>query len=755
MDILIIFRLLFRKIWWLVIIPAVIIVLAVVLTINMPLKYQSTAQLATGFTQEGQIQVTDERMNLRDAGVKFSNLVETMTSELILTLCTYKLALHDWKESDVPFKTLDPDDEAAALLTPQSKEKFIKIIEEKYEKMELLSSYSAEDQMLIEVLAGYGYLSWQLIENLSVFRVRDTDYVKVQYLSSNPIMSAFVVNNLSKEYIRYENSLNKNFSGQSVDFFRKQFAAKEQALQQATKAYNDFKTATGVLSYEGQSDARITQVSEYELMKENAESEISRLRLSIADVNRRLSQLNSGDNRAEINGKIVEIRNKIDQLNEQYRQSGSTDTELANSIKDLKFQLQVQMTQLADQEALEGAGSGYTKEQLEQQRDEYQLALQVERNKVAQINSKLRQLGSNMSGFASNEARMERLRSELENAKDEYNEAQSRYNTELSKAMVSETSVKLIIAGQPNGNPESSKRWIIVLMAGVASFFICAFVIVIMEFMDARLKTPVQFKKLVNMNLIGTIPFIPIKDPELPLLFKNNKVEKPERETFKHFLRKLRYEMERKDDSVYLISSNKQGEGKTFIILSLAFSLSLIKKKILIIDTNFRNNALTRILLPDQADRKRIKAGQFLLNSPDFNREEGKDAKYQKSENKADTDEEFVSGIVSPTAHRQIHIIGNTGEQASPSEIFAGRDFQNMIKQLKLNYDYIFLEGPSLNEFSDTRELIEYSDKVVTVFSADSVIKQIDRESLEFLNGIKDKLSGGVLNKLDIKDLKQ
>ncbi|WP_305038971.1 exopolysaccharide transport family protein [Fulvivirga maritima] len=722
----------------------------------MPLKYQSTAQLATGFTQEGQIQVTDERMNLRDAGVKFSNLVETMTSELILTLCTYQLALHDWQEAeDAPFVTLDPDEEAAALLTPTSKKKFIKIIEEKYEKMELLSSYSAEDQMLIEVLAGYGYLSWQLVENLSVFRVRDTDYVKVQYLSPNPIMSAFVVNNLSKEYIRYENSLNKNFSGQSVDFFRKQFAAKEEALQQATKAYNDFKTATGVLSYEGQSDARITQVSEYELMKENAESEISRLQLSIADVNRRINQLGSGNRRAEINAKIVEIRNKIDQLSEQYRQSGSTDTDLANSIKDLKYQLQVQMTKLADQEALEGAGSGYTKEELEQQRDEYQLSLQVERNKLAQINSKLRQLGSNMSGFASNEARMERLRSELENAKEEYNEAQSRYNTELSKAMVSETSVKLIIAGQPNGTPESSKRWIIVLMAGVASFFICAFVIIIMEFMDARLKTPVQFKKLVNMNLIGTIPSIPIKVAELPMLFKNNKIEKPERETFKHFLRKLRYEMERQDDSVYLISSNKQGEGKTFIILSLAYSLSLIKKKILIIDTNFRNNALTRILLPDKADRKRIKMGQFLLNSPNLSEEEGKDAKYQKSESKVDTDEEFASSIVSPTSHKQIHIIGNTGEQASPSEIFAGRDFQNMIKQLKLNYDYIFLEGPSLNEFSDTRELIEYSDKVVTIFSADSVIKQIDRESLEFLSGIKEKLGGAVLNKLDIKDLKQ
>ena len=118
------------------------------------------------------------------------------------------------------------------------------------------------------------------------------------------------------------------------------------------------------------------------------------------------------------------------------------------------------------------------------------------------------------------------------------------------------------------------------------------------------------------------------------------------------------------------------------------------------------------------------------------------------------SEEDFVASIISATNHKGINIIGNSQGDSSPSEIFAGRDFGKMMDELSSNYDYIFLEGSSLNNYSDTKELVEYVDKVIPVFSATSVIKQLDRESISYLKSLNGKLMGAVLNGIEMKELK-
>jgi len=65
------------------------------------------------------------------------------------------------------------------------------------------------------------------------------------------------------------------------------------------------------------------------------------------------------------------------------------------------------------------------------------------------------------------------------------------------------------------------------------------------------------------------------------------------------------------------------------------------------------------------------------------------------------------------------------------------------------DFDYIFLEGPPLNDFSDSKELIQYVDGVIAVFSATHIIKQIDKESIQFLKDLNGKFCGSILNKVD------
>jgi len=164
----------------------------------------------------------------------------------------------------------------------------------------------------------------------------------------------------------------------------------------------------------------------------------------------------------------------------------------------------------------------------------------------------------------------------------------------------------------------------------------------------------------------------------------------------------------------------------------------------LIIDTNFKHNSLTQELLAVNAEYKKLESGFYvkgLIGTGSGEREEI-------------PEEDFVASIIFPTNHKGINVIGNSGGDQSPSEIFAGRDFTRMMDALKERYDYIFLEGAALNSYSDTKELVEYVDKLLPVFNSSSTMKRQDYESLKYLKSLNGKLMGSILNGIQLRELK-
>jgi succinoglycan biosynthesis transport protein ExoP len=739
MDLVVLLRILLRKWLILILIPVAAAITAFFLTSGTPDMYKSTAQLTTGFTTNDQISVTNEANNIRDAGVKFNNLIETMNSELVMSLLSYRLTIHDLKEP-VPFRRLDQNHR----LTEEDRKKFLEILENKLSKMELLSSYNEEERKLIDLIGSLGYSNWQLSPNFFISRVKDTDYLKVQFVSEDPMLSSFSVNTLSEEYIRYDGSLKSSRSGQSVQFFENLVMEKKKIMDEKSQLLNSYKSSNNVLSHEAQSSSRISQISEYEMKRSDAIARVQALEISIANVKRQIRNLSNetgGSNTNNSNAKILQIRTKIDDLTKLYESGGSTDAELRKTISDLRYELQVEEDRIRSIESVLGKSDLGLRTELTMKLNQHEVDLEIANANLRSINGTLAALNNNVAGIASKEATISELSSELENATKDYNDALSRFNTEKNKAMVVGSSIRLVIMGQPNGYPEPSKRLVIVAFAGVASFIICVLVIIGIELIDLRLKNPAQFKKFVRIPLAGSINAINAQKLNLDYLF-NHQVKNKELESFKHFLRKIRYEVESSGARTFLVTSTKDGEGKTFSILCLAYSLSLIKKKILIIDTNFRNNSLSHELLSHSTDLKKLESGVFIR------------ARIGQGNQSDMNEEDFAHSIISPTKHKGINVIGNSGGDSSPSEIFAGRDFKRMLVHLSSNYDYIFLEGSALNNYSDTKELVEYVDKVIPVFAADTIVKQADRESIEYLRSLNGKLMGAILNKVAMKELK-
>src|SRR5690606_32193240 len=105
------------------------------------------------------------------------------------------------------------------------------------------------------------------------------------------------------------------------------------------------------------------------------------------------------------------------------------------------------------------------------------------------------------------------------------------------------------------------------------------------------------------------------------------------------------------------------------------------------------------------------------------------------------------------TTYSNIDVLGCKQNYYLQSEQFPENDPLNKLNNLKENYDYIFIEGPCLNTYTDSKELSKYVDGVVLVSSVKSQIKYIDKESLKFLKGLGPKFLGAILNGVDKRDI--
>jgi polysaccharide biosynthesis transport protein len=739
MDVLVIWRLLLRRKWILILVPTVAASIAFYYKFTAAREFRSTLQLATGFTVNEQVRVSDERFSLYEADVKFNNLIESINSPQAIGLLSYRLMLHDLQDP-APFRSpKNPE----TLRNKAFLEIAEKVLQAKADSMTLLNAGNADERRVAGLMKEYGYDAKNVRKALAVKRVNFTDFVSLEALSEHPKLSAFMVNTLADEFLRYNRIAKNERSTESVDFFKDLVTQKKETLDILGEKMRQYKEANNVLNIELQSATNIDQISDLEKRRTEVESDVNQYRLSIRRLDKQIGQLSgagSSDSRGGDNQKIVRLRNTITEMNNRYIASNMSNRALLDSLTTVRDQLQREMSNMSSASTGDGGVSPATKmRDLIEKKSEFETSLEVSEASLASINSKLNALRYNVSGLTSKEAILADIQREIEVATQEYREAQEKYNLAQNTANAGNP-LRVILRGLPSAEHEPSKTIVVTLLAGVASFFLCAFTIIFLEFVDTRVKSPFYFQKSVNMSLAGTLNVIK-GNTDFAFLFDKN-ITDNNLLTFKQLIRKLRFEIERQNAKVIMVTSMKQGEGKTFTILGLAFSLSLIQKKVLIIDTNFKNTALTKLLVKSKF--KKLKGANGVVSEGEAN---------QLLSHEPEDDFNKERDFISHTKYKNIHVIGSRVDNDSPSEILSGRDFLGMLTELKMVYDYIFLEGAAMNDFPDTKELIGYADKVIAVFSAESVVKQLDKESIGYLNQFNGKIIGAVLNRVEVKDL--
>ncbi|HET6252709.1 MAG TPA: AAA family ATPase [Puia sp.] len=754
MDFIYLFRVLLKKKWIILGAALIAAIIAFFFTRNQPRKYKSFAQISTGFTQSEEIRLNPNDDNgsavYGEADTKFNNVTVTINSPTVLSLLSYTLILHDL-QSPYPFRGVSEKDRQSQTYQSINKADAIRVFTSNLENMSPLYPYRSRDRQLLALLDMYHYDYKDLISNLSVYRLLRTDYIQIEFLSENPELSAFVVNTLYQQFLRYYRTVRSNRSIESIDTLQSLLDRKKQELD----AKNEQLRNEGIVNVGQENGAKFEMILNQNQTLTDIETKQTADNYALQQVNQQLAALGVSttpgkpNTNTVTNDELLQARNAMNRADSAYINSGGNDENLRKTYERLKAEYLQKVAGLQTGGTIDPSTGTDEKTKLLEKKNQLEVNLHAEAANIEQIQQRIGALQVNLTKDASKAAALQSLIREADLANKEYLDAKTRFNDANDIMASSVNNFRLVLMGQPALEPESSKRALIIGLAGTFMLVISILIITLMTYFDSSLKTPVIFSKTVNLRLLSMVNFTNLRNKTLSELIiepaghpRPNRrtsrtaidtratVENNRQNVFRESIRKLRYEIENSGKRIFLFASTKKGEGKTTLIQMLAFSLSLNKKKVLIIDTNFSNNDLTVQLNADP-----------ILEQIHPDRSNPRNLIDQ------------VRAAARNVIGESVYVIGSQGGDYTPSEILPRDNLLHQLQALKPDFDYIFLEGPPLNDFSDSRELAQYVEGVIAVFSSHHIIKQIDKQSISFFSELNGKFCGAILNMVDLEDV--
>jgi polysaccharide biosynthesis transport protein len=702
---------------------------------KMPHKFKTTALLTTGIIEYQSIRVGEPNPFVQEFEIesKFANLTERMKARPVVNALTKRLVLHDLrpKAGEEPFRKVDM---AKLGFAPERVEEYLQVLENRPDSLGI-SDKDIEvlfTARTIEKALGYDYET--IREQLEMKRSDKSDYLRIEYMSEKPELTYYVAKNFVDEFLESYNNKKDVKESKSLVFYRNLVETKKRVLDSLNNSQTDYAKANGLVAPLEQAQALVTQIKELEMARDEANKQRVGFEKSINVYNTQKDayQDNFKGNYAESiqnNERVKQLDGELRTLNNKLVDGGNLqDENLKRQIEEVKGRRILVSRQIALTRA-DNTNPALVKEQEMFVRTvDAQSNLAATTQHVGALSKRVDELYKKRSGLVNNNAEWNRYNYQIESAKKEYDNAFSLLNQAdvIKQSGGEESPMKVIEYPMYPYKAESNKRALLTSFAGVGVGTLALAFLFLLTYFDRSLSSPFQYSKQVGLPLLAAVNELnPKKMSNFDDFFKQDAAKK-DSDYFKEALRKIRHDIEASGAKSFLFTSLKDQEGKSFMVASLAYSFTLKSKKVLIIDTNFKNNTLTGLSVKPFVGNPVTSSVQTSATSTSLN---------------------FMINM--PT----VDIIGNQGGHNSPSELLSGVDFKRKIAELGSTYDYIFLEAAALNKYTDARELVDFVEKVIPIFDATTALTKVDENGIEFLHSLGDKVLGGVLNKANLRNV--
>lgn len=278
----------------------------------------------------------------------------------------------------------------------------------------------------------------------------------------------------------------------------------------------------------------------------------------------------------------------------------------------------------------------------------------------------------------------------------------------------------------PDANNNLFKMGALGLLAGA---FLAAAVVVVIQLLKKTIMTPNVLTDKIDISLIGSVPHVDInkkkgkKAAHEPMLVTNKKTGFVFSETYKSMRTKIERFSKKNNCKAILVTSAMENEGKTTVAANIAISLAQNGNKVLMLDCDLRKPAVATVV--DAKDMVKVPAIDVI-------------------EGKASVNDAIVN-----VKKYNVDIIGGLKAVGNSSEVLSTQGLKKVIDTLREKYDYIIVDTPPSQLFTDAAIISEYTDAGILVVRQNSanlddvigVVNDISQSNAEIIGFVFNNVS--------------
>ena len=245
---------------------------------------------------------------------------------------------------------------------------------------------------------------------------------------------------------------------------------------------------------------------------------------------------------------------------------------------------------------------------------------------------------------------------------------QKREETALSFASAVADS-RIIDPAESGDIPVSPKRKLIYLGAILAALILGAMMIYIKDIFTQTIQDKSEIEKFIDVPILGEVIYDRSKTPIVISEGKRSFIA----EQFRQIRTSLSYMGIDETHKKIMITSSISGEGKSFIAINLAMSLSLMDKKVVLLELDLRKPKVSeQFNVP-----RHMGLSTYLIGKA------------------------VIEEILKPTATKNIFLIPSGPIPPNPSELISNGRLPELLEYLKTHFDYILIDTAPVNPVTD------------------------------------------------------
>lgn len=548
----------------------------------------------------------------------------------------------------------------------------------------LLSFYSANDTNFIYGLLHYGqhaHYSIAKISELQVYREKNSDMVKIIYAADDPGICQQTLKIVSKVFMKNYKMLRENETNLVIKYFEEQVDLADKKLQEAEDRLLKFNMKNNIINYNEQTKYIASQKEDLDLYYQNEQVRMASSSSALRELETNLTARDSiylkSDEINQMRKELADIAEAIviNELSESY------DERTKNKLNSLRLRQKVLKDNIklyVDQLYLYSHSTQGMpiKTLLESWLTN---TLSYEEAKAALVVLARRKLDfvRTYQRFAPLGAMLKRIEREIKVAEQSFLELLRSLNSAKMKQqrLDMSTNIKVVDPAFFPISPKASKSKILIAAAFLFGLILVSFTILILEYFDSSVRNPNKVKYETKLQLAGAYPRIGSKAQANELAIITNRLIDMIIQNIKLGLTK-NSDPDKKSKIILLVSTQDK-MGKTLIGQKVVNRLRDMGKNVLYANYSKVND--TSKIEEDYNYSYTYKAGSDFI------------------------DLESVPQLL---------------------------DAKNIRKD-NYDYDYIFVELPSIVYNNYPLKFISEADSILLVVSAASSIQSADKNALE------------------------